>query len=793
MSGRASKKAGMLASSRSRHRPSGTPPQSKRVVPQEPLAEDSTEGSTPGTPNGELAASAGQTSSSAARGTKSTGATSGTADHATSTPPAKEVLVQLPRESMQLSYKAKDGDEGERLPRYPVADTIALLLILVNFPNALAAVSHILFAYKEHVLPSATSGGAPPLAMVLFVDAVVLLLTAVLLPMLRHIVTDTAHVIIAISLSGAHWKLSLPFALGLTALRSTFSRLWLMILDDDNFAVGGSGSGSDGSGELADKYGHLVRQVLRPLGAMRFRPTVNNAIATTQALEQVTSAIAIHVFTLGLVRLAHHWLRSSDKARKLEGSSAAEKGQSQSANAISGKAKKKQPNSVVLGSQHSTSASTASSAAAHIIDPRDSSIWDTVLQWRLEFIDKRHDFGALASSDGLASGAGNGGDLQMWVSEIASTYIVVGFSVPEASLPSVELHVNGLLWRSKQSIGSARGDRFVCSLFIDNLSPKTEYDLALHIAPDAATEQQVSVCTQPHPQQPVTRRRGDSSALPPIHTGQANNATTTSTAAPTTTASPFSANAGTTTTAVDEAQANTSAPSLATATATASATAPSHPNGPPSPISTLEDAIANAGAKAEERRAGVKRVRRENAKRLQALSKELEHLSTRANAVDKTEHRLQGRILSLQNELRRMDVQLEEADSERDALRSQRDAHKDRWAADKARADAVKQREASLRQALEESRRAREHRQSGAEAEAARTRAKADKLSAKRTRIQQELDRLGAQADDVLRKEYAQRVHDRERTMDRRLQIEADLLKSIHEMTQAIELGLTYG
>ena len=763
MSGRASKKAGMLASSRSRHRPNGGGShQQRRVVTQESVAEDSTEGSTPGTPNSEAAAASPQST----RGAK-VSAPSATTDCAApaSAAAVKDVVRKLPGEAMQLSYSVKgqaaDGgnNSGERLPRYPVADTIALLLILINFPNLLVTISHLLFSYKEHLLPS-SPGQAPPLAMVLFVDAVVLLLTVVLLPTFRHIITDISHIIIAISLSGSDWKLCLPFAVALTAIRTALSRLWQLALDPEL---------SMGKGEWSERYVRGVRQVLRPLRALR--PASSS---TGQALEQVTSVVAVHVFTLGLVRLAHYWLQPTGTARKAD--SSGDKGASVNTTLGSNKTKKKSSTSVSLASSHTHTHATGSDAK------EGTSIWDTVLQWRLELLDKRHDFATL-------SGSGNTGDLQVWVSEIASTFIVLGFSVAKDGLPLLELHVNGLLWSSKPSVNKVQGDRTICSLFIDNLSPKTEYDLSLQITTNPETEQQISVCTQPHPQQPVTRRRGDSSALPPIHTNLPTVAATT----------PPAQQAGgggsTTTTSTSDDNNHHQSPLNAAATVATTTTNPTatHPNGPPSPISTLEDAIANAGAKVEERRSTLKRVRRENTKRLQALQKECDHLSSRVNAVDKNEHRLQGRILSLQNELRRMEAQTDDADAERETLKLQRDADHQLWLDRRSLRDSTAKRAREMQVAFEDARKAHESRYALAESEAAKARSKADKLSAKRTRIQQDLDKLGAQADQLLRIEYLQRCDDREKVQHRRLQIEADLLKSIHEMQQAIELGLTYG
>ncbi|BFZ56788.1 hypothetical protein PYCC9005_003836 [Savitreella phatthalungensis] len=805
--GRASRKAGMLTSAKPRHRGSGTgtPPSAaasgKRVASYD-NPRDSPDGSAPSTPTVNEDTVSETPDEQAEREIPGESAS---AEQSNLTLPTSKT-----NEPMQLSYvkssSASTSDDTATLPNYPIADTIALLLILVNFPSLLVTVSHLLFSYKEHALTS--SNGIPhhanlPLAMIIFIDAAVLLFTAVLMPWLQHVITDVSHIIIAISMSGGSSRMTFPFALGLAGARTAVTRLWSFSFQDQKVVAAAASSAESSSLPInfPPAWTDSASSLLRPFKALRWGGMAGNPV-----VDHVKSVVAIHVFTIGMLRLISVWLRDSQAQSAAKVETSESKSNSNPSSALATSSPSGANLALLKGNikkRNITAHPTGPFAAlSHTHDDKcddlvGPSIWDTLMHWRIEMTDKRAD---LCSAD---TGNQTAPHFTVWISEIASMYIVLGIRIPRSFVDDLDLRVNGLPWKSRPSITNEddddgeeesdtiaeerkqhEHDEVLCSLFVDNLSPKTEYELTLRIvAQHSVGEHQFTVCTQPQqqPQIQTRRTRGDSNALPPL--GVHPSAQSSSANVTTSSGCPTSPAAVTTTTN----------PGTPTAVATAGENEAQSNAGPPSPISTLEDSIAIAAAKLEEKRQTLKRARKDNTKRLQQLQRECDHLSSRVNAFDKNEHRLQGRILSLQNELKRMEVQVEEMESERERYKAKRLAQVTQWEKQRAKRDAEARTLDKVRERYDREKKSHEREFAAAEQDAAKSRAKADRLSLRRTKIQQELDRLDALQDQILRQEYADRQIDRERTMAERLQIEADLLKSIHEISHSIDLASTYG
>ncbi|ORY79453.1 hypothetical protein BCR37DRAFT_91951 [Protomyces lactucae-debilis] len=631
---------------------------------------------------------------------------------------------QVPEaETMQLSFKDPSHQEFV-LPTYPVADTLALVLILINFPNVLVMVTHLMFSYKEHVSAASSSLASPPLFMILFVDAIVVLFTAVILPSLRSTITDISHVIIAISMSGAKWRYTFPFAAALTSMRVALNKLAnLGRLQDWNM---------EESSWLQSAWHRFGSQLLRPLrGLVANPPELSSSYTLSDTvMGSVKSAVAIHVFSLGLIRLVKYWIQSSHASsvppsKRDESGSKKKRHQQQQQQAITAELK---------------------------MDARQPSIWDQFLNWRIDTMNKRQGDPPL-----------NVGPPSAWVAEITPWYVSLCVSTGSTESPQLTMQVNGLPWDAKP-IASSDNTETTWSLFVENLSPKTEYDIALEFTEPNLGRYHFAICTSSRDAHQPRRLRGDSS-LPAINTNL-QNATIAAT--------------------VTTGQGNTPEEPVLSTDNTA------HPNGPLSPITTLEDSIAIAAAKLEEKRAALKRTRKENTKRLQLLQREVDHLAQRTTGTDKTEMRMQGRMLSLQNEVKRIQESIDEMEAERQQLVSEHEQQARRWQSEHDKA----MHEAALLQAakhaFEETKAAHERRFATAEQDAAKTRAKADKLSLRRTKIQQDLDRLATEHEDLLLKEYQDRRMEREQVRDMRLQAEADLLKSLHEMQQQADLLQTY-
>lgn len=208
-----------------------------------------------------------------------------------------------------------------------------------------------------------------------------------------------------------------------------------------------------------------------------------------------------------------------------------------------------------------------------------------------------------------------------------------------------------------------------------------------------------------------------------------------------------------------------------------------------SPVSDLEDTVSKTSSTLEEKRSTLKRTRKENVKRIQVLQKELDHLSSRLNSgIDKNEQRAQGRMLSLQTEIRRMQDTIEEMEAEKEDIIRLTAEQLEQWTTKKQERDHEAQLLESMRRTYDAEKAKHSKRFTTVEAESARLRGKADKLSMRRTKIQQDLDRISSEQNGVLDREMKERAANRETLNHHRLQIEAELLKSILDLSQRAEL-----
>lgn len=616
---------------------------------------------------------------------------------------------QDPVRTMQLSLDASRSVDS--LPSYPFADSIALVLILVNFPNLLMMATHLLFSVKEHV--GANSSGStiisPPLFMILFIDAVVVLFITLLLPSLRSIVTDMSHVIIAISMTGASWQDIVPLSFIISTTRGCFHKLSSYL---DHCGGGGDGDGGIGGGTMM----HMVyARLTKPLcnGASRLDASTNS-----QMIYYVKSAAAIHIFSLGLIRYANYWLhRLRSDGREQDHDQAMAK----------------------------TKYKSDGHKSEFVSLP---SIWDWFLRWRAEVSGKRHELTHTIAHSDLHT---------LSISGIASRCVVFALQTNEADEPSLDIKVNGLVWKGKvsrlqvepsdKSELSSKVTQHSWLISVENLSPKVEYEVLvlMKTATNDTLSFSFSVCTSPSSNQ-AGRDRGDNCSASAID----NNAIEDQTMSHEILSCP-----------VDRL----------------------------SPVSDLEDTVSKTSSTLEEKRSTLKRTRKENVKRIQVLQKELDHLSSRLNSgIDKNEQRAQGRMLSLQTEIRRMQDTIEEMEAEKEDIIRLTAEQLEQWTTKKQERDHEAQLLESMRRTYDAEKAKHSKRFTTVEAESARLRGKADKLSMRRTKIQQDLDRISSEQNGVLDREMKERAANRETLNHHRLQIEAELLKSILDLSQRAEL-----
>lgn len=618
-------------------------------------------------------------------------------------------------ETMQLSLRTTPAG-SDLLPNYPIADTIALILILVNFPLLVVTATHSLFSYREHngfatTLQSSTS---PPLFMILFIDAIVVIFTAVVLPTLRHTITDIAHIIVAISMSGAQWRLTFPFAISMAALRACTKKLYVLHLFD----------------QWNIKEESLIGTIVHKLTAQFSRPFRSppklefKALESNPLLDYIQSAVAIHIFSLGMIRLVRYWLTTVSKSERRDNEN--------DLHVMSG-SKSKRKNGIIESRKESSIC----------------SIWDHLLRWKAESTEKRQDLAQPGEKVDHVCNA--------WIQKISPTYLILGLKTPTTVPPSLTIHVNGLIWettavRVDASLSPPIQKEAYWTAFVDNLSPKTEYDVSLGIsnASEDCDSYEFAVCTSTRDVKAL-KKRADSH-VPTIST------------------------------------------SIPDEVMTSSEALSGHPVGPPSPVTTLEESIHIASMKLEERRALVKKTRKDNSKKLQILQKEADHLTSRANGTnDKHDQRVVGRMLSLQTEIKRIQDSMDEMDSQKQETIVALDRQRDVWTTEKAKRDQEASILESIRQQYDLEKAQHQTRFAAVDAEASKIRAKADKLSMRRTKIQQDLDRSSAEQDNLLNREYIGRVSNRDAVRDQRLQAEADWLKAIHETQQRAELLELYG
>ena len=601
---------------------------------------------------------------------------------------------------MQLSLD-KTNRLAEPLPSYPIADAIALLLILINFPSLLVTATLLLFSYKEHIAPSlVTTSTTPPLLLVLFIDVVVIFFSAMVLPSLRSIITNIAHAIVAISLTAAEWRITFPLAFGIATLQSFFVML-------RSLRPSWNGSGLNSLGNLVHK---LNSRMSMPSHSARFDYDATSIISS-HTLSSIQSAVAMHVFSLGLVRLLQYYLSAE----------------------VPGEHRKDSEHGRLDELNKST------------INPPpqiDLTIWDYLMRLRVEAGDRRCRVTCASTCTSTD---------RVWIAEISSQHLIFSFDVTTAgSHPQVEIHVNGLPWTGSPVPASvAQGNESkTWTLIIDNLSPKTEYEITLNFrSTENLGSVSFSVCTSAHDQNKAQTQRADS--LKPL--------TQASVIKP-----------------VEH--------------------SPNDPSAPTSPVTNLEERVMALTAKLEEKRASTKRIRKENTKNLAALQREIEHISARGVvAADKHDHRVQSRMHCLQIETKRMQDAIDEMETQKFETAQLYDQQQPSWISEKRRREEQAEALEAVRKRYEEKKADYQKRISVAEADAGRIRSKADKLSLKRTRIQQDLDRLSAEQDQILNQEFLSRATAREALRNQRLQVESEWLKAIHETQQRTELLDLYG
>lgn len=620
---------------------------------------------------------------------------------------------------MQLSLQRS---RQPTLPSYPIADTLAMLLILMNVPNVLVMASHLLFSYKEHVpFNKSTLHGMtpPPLYLILSIDIAVSLFTVMILPSLRSTITDASHILMAVSVSGAKWKASLPLTMGTVIMRGLVNRL-----SGHNNAQGFDTATTT---QCQFLYRKFFSHMIPPLHVLDVAS--HNLSLRNLTMEYIKSAMAIHIFSVGLFRFCRYWMRTWASNQVAFESDPSQAGS-------------RRPGLKSKNGVHGNSKS----------DTNCGSVWDVLLQVRAESIGKRYSLKNTATENHMSS---------LWLSEIAARFVVFGLRTEcDESVklvtepPSVKVHVNGLLWEPKilassDECGNASGLQLdprsrTWRICIDNLSAKTEYDFCLELPTSTPEQHNYMVCTSTEALH-EGHIRGDPSILPAI-----------------------------TTSSIDDLTLNNDGQIVI--------------SGPLSPVTTFEESVSNAGQRLEEKKTMMRRIRKDNSKRLQSLQRDVEHLEFRVHSgADKTEQRAQGRMLSLQTEIKRMQDSLDDLEASKYVLHKQKSMQEVTWTESKQRRDSEARILDEIRQRYNAQKEDHQKRLAPVESEAARNRIKADKLCLRRTKIQQELDRISGEQDDILNKEFRRRTGAREVVRNQRLQTEAEYLKLIHEVQQRSE------
>lgn len=213
----------------------------------------------------------------------------------------------------------------------------------------------------------------------------------------------------------------------------------------------------------------------------------------------------------------------------------------------------------------------------------------------------------------------------------------------------------------------------------------------------------------------------------------------------------------------------------------------STPTRPLSPVTTLLDSLTTTQMTLSEEKSRLKRLKRDNAKRLANLRNEIDSLKVKLETSDKGEERNRRKVLSLRESVRqyeeeietvsvetvKVEKELQQLDEkyglyEEDYLQRHREYESNNQDIDKVRQD-IDTKIVAL------------------EAELASFVSKRDKLFAKRDRLAGDLEKLENDCKVEVDNEFERRKEEREKRIARRLQVQEEFSNSINVMEKGMK------
>lgn len=203
------------------------------------------------------------------------------------------------------------------------------------------------------------------------------------------------------------------------------------------------------------------------------------------------------------------------------------------------------------------------------------------------------------------------------------------------------------------------------------------------------------------------------------------------------------------------------------------------PQRPLSPVTTLLNSLNQANTSLTEQRARVRKMKKENARRLNALRSEIESLRSRLGTGDKGEERARRRVLFLRESVRRAEDDVARMTAELEQLCNLPEDEAEQYNAKRREWLEEKKRLRDEERSAENSKRDASKRVEAIESELASLAVKREKLRTRRTKLAKDLERIqGQKSAELERQQALANRRDRDRA---RQQQEEELIRAINE------------
>ncbi|KAF8471814.1 hypothetical protein BDZ91DRAFT_846430 [Kalaharituber pfeilii] len=214
--------------------------------------------------------------------------------------------------------------------------------------------------------------------------------------------------------------------------------------------------------------------------------------------------------------------------------------------------------------------------------------------------------------------------------------------------------------------------------------------------------------------------------------------------------------------------------------------APPPSSRPLSPVTTLLNTLSQATTTLAEQKLRLKRMKKENNRRLASIRSEIDTLKSRLGGGDKGEERARRRVLSLREFVRRAEEEIEKMTVELTRLESVPDAVEKEWKQKKRLWMDERKRLLAVENKVEQAKAAADRQASAAETEAASLAAKQEKLSTRLAKLRPEMEKLKAE-NSAAQDEKARKQSEREALVKHRAAMDLEFSEAISKMEKKMQ------